>query len=148
MNETTTKTAYGYLRVGSIQQIISSTYLDKQRKTIKEYCRKNNIRLLDVYEDFPKSAGNLNRSALKSMLGRTVINPADYIIVTDLDRLSRNVTDFILLRQRLSELGTKIIIANKTDVASEMMIMNIFETINCFTSHMKKHPHDRDCENR
>jgi len=102
------KTAYIYTRVSSRQQAIGSMSLDAQKEIIKDYCRKNNIRIVDVFSDYPESAKNLKRKGLVRMIARVIFKPVDFIIVTCLDRLFRNHADYFTLRYKLSKFGTQI----------------------------------------
>ena len=43
--------AIGYCRVSSEEQAVEGFSLDTQKKEIEEYCRDNNIQLLQMYID-------------------------------------------------------------------------------------------------
>lgn len=144
----TTKKAYGYVRVGSTQGVMPDMpTIDGQKNTIKAYCRRNNIQLIDVYEDWPKSAGNLNRSGLKKMLGRLVVNPVDYIIVSAIDRLTRNMEDYFLLKERLSKLGTEMLFASESSMSEEILTI-ILKVISKWDSRISKHSHNPNSVDR
>lgn len=145
------KTAYAYLRVSSRQQVADGVSIDSQKEGIKEYCRNNNIRLVDVFTDCPASANNFNRGGLVRMLGRNTVKPVEYIIATDVDRVSRDYGEYSNLKNQLSELGTHLLFINNPLSAC---IDEILKTTEMLYSRMRKKrcgcdsPCDCDCRNR
>ena len=138
-----TKTAYVYLRVGSIQQVAGKTSIDCQKEEIKRYCRKNNIRLVDVFSDYPESANNFNRRGFVRMLGRNVVRPVDYIVATSPDRISRNCGEYFNLKNQLSKLGTHFLFPNglPSDLLEE-----VFKTMNLWSAAVRKRKNNCDCD--
>lgn len=138
-----TKTAYAYLRVGSIHQVASGTSIDNQKEELKRYCRKNNIRLVDVFSDCPESANNFNRRGFVRMLGRNVIRPTDYIVATDIDRISRNNIEYFKLKNKLEKLGTHFLFPN--GLPSDLLEA-VFKTMNYWSDVVRKKKNNGDCD--
>ncbi len=61
------KTAIGYTRVSTEEQV-DGAYRDVQKQAIIDYCKTNDIELLDVYWDGGFSAKNANRPQLQQMI--------------------------------------------------------------------------------
>lgn len=85
--------AVGYIRI--------STNEDKQKygfevqlKAIKQYCRKNKLRLVKVYKDL-KSGKSLNRQGIQKLLAEK--DSFNVVVVFKIDRLSRSVLDLLKL---------------------------------------------------
>lgn len=73
---------FGYARVSSKEQ-----HLDRQLLALKAYVREENI-LVD------KSSGsNLNRDSYQALKGALGLREGDTLVITSLDRLSRNKQD-------------------------------------------------------
>ena len=64
------KTAVGYCRFSSEKQRDGYS-IEAQEDAIKEYCKKNGIKLLKFYVDRAKSAKNADRESFQDMV-RTV----------------------------------------------------------------------------
>lgn len=73
---------YGYNRVSTKEQ-----HLDRGRKTITEYCEKNSLPLVKIFEDVG-SGTNFERHRY-IVLKEDVIQSGDIIIVPEYDRLGR-----------------------------------------------------------
>ena len=86
---------YGYARVSTDDQ-----KADMQRAALtKAGCAK-------IFTDDGKSGATTNRPALRRCLNKLV--PGDTLIVWKLDRLSRNVRDFVIMAGDLRERGVKL----------------------------------------
>lgn len=103
------KKAIGYIRISTKDQ---STYsLDGQRSEITNYCVKQEIQLLDVFEDDGQSAKNFDRVSWQQLENYVKIHHKniDYLIVYKYDRFSRNLTEALGVIDKL-EKKYKIII--------------------------------------
>lgn len=129
------KTAYAYLRVGSLQQSNRGESIQAQKEQIKHYCRRSNIGLVDVFIDCPASANNFNRGGFVRMLGRNVIKPVDYIVATRMDRLSRNPYEYMNIKHQLSKLGTQL---KFLDEPFEGFLEEILKSMDEFYSAVKR----------
>jgi len=130
-----TETAYIYLRMGTRQQFGSEKSIQSQKEELKNYCRCNDVRVVDVFIDCPASANNFNRGGLIRMLGRNVIRPVNYIVATSMDRISRNCSEYLILSRQLSKLDTQFKFLNRQDSG---YINEILKTLEIFEQHLNK----------
>lgn len=95
MNDGLRRTAYGYTRVSTDEQVLGSS-LDEQRAAIQKYADDHNIEILGWYSDPGFSAKTANRPDLKRMLDDVRANKGavDHIIVYNLSRISRNIASY------------------------------------------------------
>ncbi len=97
----TTKTAVGYIRVSTEEQVKSGLGLEDQRQRIHHWCAAMGVELLAVYEDAGVSGGTMDRPDMAKM--RSDIKTGDrgridMVVVLKLDRCGRTtngVLDFI-----------------------------------------------------
>lgn len=103
------KKAIGYIRISTKEQ--SNYSLSGQREQIGSYCEKNDIKLLDVFEDDGQSAKNFDRISWHELENYIAINhkAIDYLIVYKYDRFSRNLSEALPMIEKL-EKKYKIII--------------------------------------
>jgi DNA invertase Pin-like site-specific DNA recombinase len=88
--------AIGYIRVSDREQGKDERFsLPHQREHIEEYCRQKNWQLIQIYDDVESGKGTTRRRGLKTAL--VALNEADLLIVHELDRLSRNLMDTLLI---------------------------------------------------
>lgn len=74
-----------------------------------------------VYEDEGFSGGSLNRPQFKEMMGYATTNPFKALVVYRLDRISRNISDFVKLIDFLTKLRIDFIsVKEQFDTASPM----------------------------
>ena len=95
--------AVGYVRVSTEHQIEKGDSISVQEANIKEYCRAKGWKVVDIYRDEGVSAGTSERPAYKQMLRDLKHDGFDIVVVTKIDRLSRNIRDFILFLDLLEE---------------------------------------------
>ncbi|MEM3062730.1 MAG: recombinase family protein [Nitrososphaerota archaeon] len=88
---TTLKEARGYVRVSTHFQSEDGASLESQKKRIKDYCAYKHLNLIDIYEDAGISGKDMNRPALQHLIND--LSKGEYIIVSDLSRLSRSTYD-------------------------------------------------------
>lgn len=106
------KTAYGYARVASTIVTNRGSSIAGQEEAISDYCRKNKIKLLNTFSDFAKSGIKLNRPALMSLLKSIRKTSVNYLIVTELSRLTKNTKDYLFLKLQLKTVGVEILTVN------------------------------------
>ncbi|KKW05133.1 MAG: Site-specific recombinase [Candidatus Saccharibacteria bacterium GW2011_GWC2_48_9] len=105
-----------YTRVSSERQVENMS-LGEQEKACMDYC-SNPARNYDVKEMFVEkgeSAKSADRTKLKEMLAYCSRNRKDigYVIIYKVDRLSRNVEDFLKIKTFLKALGIEILSASE-----------------------------------
>jgi DNA invertase Pin-like site-specific DNA recombinase len=128
------KTAYAYARFSSDNQREES--IDAQIRAVAEYCKTNDIRILQVFKDEAFSARTAQRPAFQELFGLIRTNPADYLIVHKLDRFARNRADSAFYRSKLKEAGMKLIsVTERLDDTPESIIMEgLLESLNEYYS--------------
>lgn len=107
----TIKTAVGYLRVSSEDQICNFS-LENQADFIKRYCKDNNFELVELFTDAGRSGQTIEgRNGLLTLLDfcRKNKGSIDAVIAYRLDRFSRNTLDFLTVKQSLASYGVKIL---------------------------------------
>lgn len=97
-------TAIGYIRLSDEDQ--SNYSLDGQRRQIKEYCTRNNLQLLKIYEDNGQSSYTFDRKAFTDL--EKEIKQAQYLIVYHLDRFSRNMAEAMIKIKQYLERGIRV----------------------------------------
>ena len=126
----TTKTAIGYVRVSTQEQVSEGVSLDSQRDKLRTYCRFHGIKLIDIKADEGISGGTLERPGLKAALEMIRRGLANTLIVMKLDRLSRSLRDVCTLvedffsdeRYHLLSLCGMV---NTHSAAGRMVLMNL-----------------------
>ena len=124
------KTAIGYVRVSTQEQVTEGVSLDTQRDRLRVYCKANGIRLIDIVADEGISGSTLNRPGLQAALQMIKRGRANTLIVAKLDRLSRSLRDVCALLDDyftderyhlLSVCG----MVNTHNAAGRMLLMNL-----------------------
>ncbi|SOD12399.1 recombinase family protein [Pedobacter xixiisoli] len=95
--------ALGYMRLSSRDQ---SKSLEYQESTVREYCRRNNLTVLDVFKDNGESSYTFDRRdylALEAYLNKYK-GKIQFVIVLDHDRFSRNLPEALM---KIAELEKK-----------------------------------------
>lgn len=106
----------GYVRVSTETQVKHGQGLDIQVKEIKNYCKKNNYNLIDIYIDAGISGSQSieNRKQLSELLiechtrnskskhhsGETI----NKIIIQKMDRLARDTYQYLWIESKLNEM--------------------------------------------
>ncbi len=124
------KTAIGYVRVSTQEQVTEGVSLDAQRDRLRAYCNFNGIKLIDIKADEGISGGTLERPGLQAALAMLRRGTANTLIVVKLDRLSRSLRDVCGLvedyfgneRYHLLSLCG---MANTHSAAGRMVLMNL-----------------------
>ena len=124
------KTAIGYVRVSTQEQVSEGVSLDAQRDRLKGYCKLNGIKLIDIKADEGVSGGTLERPGLQAALAMLRRGTANTLIVVKLDRLSRSLRDVCTLVEDYSgneryHLLSLCGMANTHSAAGRMVLMNL-----------------------
>ena len=104
--------AIGYCRVSSEEQAVEGFSLDTQKKEIEEYCRDNNIQLLQMYIDPGVSAFHnslKDRPQGKFVLEHIYNKDIDCVIAISDDRMFRNAEDSIVVNNFALKNNVKLI---------------------------------------
>jgi site-specific DNA recombinase len=128
-----------YCRVSTDEQSRrNSANLPTQERKCREFCGQQGFRVLRVFVD-KESARTTERVALQELLSycREQKGKIKHVIVADLSRLARNVSDQATLITRLTQLGIKLHSVDEPtldDTAAGRLSANILGCINQFYS--------------
>lgn len=92
--------AVGYARYSSDKQREESIH--HQVDKITEFAREHGLDLIGIYADEAKTGTNTERENLKKLLKDSEKGEFQYVIIYKTDRLSRNVSDALNIRRKLS----------------------------------------------
>lgn len=101
------KKAVCYCRYSSTNQREES--ITKQLDKIEEYCKRNNLDLVDRYIDEAKTGTNDNRDGFQQMMEDAYMSDWDFVVVYKMNRLSRSVADSMHYKKQLNNLGIRIL---------------------------------------
>lgn len=92
-----------YGRVSTEEQALRGFSIDAQVADLKEYCKKNNMKIVDIYLDEGISGAKppLKRPALKRLLEDVESGKIDMILFTKLDRWFRSVKEYFKVQDVL-----------------------------------------------
>lgn len=90
------KNAIGYIRVSTDQQAERGSSLENQRERIEDFCKKNGMRLVEIFEDAGFSARSTNRPAFKEMMKYISDGKVDALVVWHSNRFARNLRDYVV----------------------------------------------------
>ncbi len=129
---------YGYIRVSTGEQGKGFS-LDGQRSEIEKYCEKNQLQLLEIFEDQSSGTRLFDRSGLMAMI--EAINPSVHaVIATESDRLSRDVFQYGWLSTHLQRQGITIQFVNecKSETPSEKAFSKIRAVFSEFETELRQ----------
>ena len=129
------KKIIGYVRVSSIMQLEEGNSIEMQRDYIKEYCKRNNMDLVEIYEDKGISGLKGNREGLNNLFTSIENKECEGVVVYSLSRLGRklkNVVDWIdLLNKKNIEFYSIKENFNINEIYGKLML-NIMGSLNEF----------------
>lgn len=96
-----------YPRVSTEEQAKYGYSIKAQIDDLMEYCEKNSIKVVDVYNDEGVSGGRpaLKRPAMTRLLDDVRAGKIDVVLFTKLDRWFRNVKEYYKVQDILDEFG-------------------------------------------
>jgi DNA invertase Pin-like site-specific DNA recombinase len=127
------KTCVIYLRTAT-QQKNKPTSMANQSKRCHVYARQENLKVLACYEDHISSGTTLKRKGLQRMLNEIKKIKPNYLLLTDIDRLSRNTTNYFVIKNQLNESGVQILSLNQPDLASNSLIEGVYMSMVTYMS--------------
>jgi site-specific DNA recombinase len=98
--------------VSTDNQAEHGTSLDVQAEAIERYARENGCSLVENIADEGISGARLRRAGLNRLRGLVQRREVEVVIVTDLDRLSRQLEDQLMLVREFKEAGCEVIFIN------------------------------------
>lgn len=105
------KKAVAYMRVSTDGQTGDDKFgLDSQRENILEYCKKNDIEIVDWFIDEDVSGAAEVKPGLDAIIAGAATNPpVEMVITAKTDRVSRDVAYYYAYKIRLQQVGMKIV---------------------------------------
>ena len=130
--------AVAYCRVSSEEKVLEGFSLDTQKKEIEDYCRDNDIQLLQVYIDAGVSAYHhplKDRPQGKFVLDHIYNKDIDCVIAISDDRMFRNLEDSIVVNNFATKNNVKIIYTRQLhydtmDPFSSFIVKNVSSMMN------------------
>lgn len=123
------KNAVAYIRVSTDMQVDGYS-LDGQLSDIKDYCKKNDLNLIETYEDAGISGTSTeNRTAFNKMICDIENNTKNIntVVVWKLSRFSRNVRDLANIVDILEKNNVNLIcITQNIDTSNQMGKMFVY----------------------
>lgn len=114
--------AVAYCRYSSDRQREES--IDAQIFAIKEFCQKNNYKLLKIYTDMAVSGKSDERTNFLNMISDASKNTFDLVIVHKLDRFARNRYDSAVYKKKLLDNNIRVIsVLEHLDASPESVIL-------------------------
>lgn len=103
------KRAVAYARYSSTNQREES--IDAQLRAIREYCKRNDIELIEIYTDEAKTGTNDDRDNFQQMINDInggQIN-VDTVLVHKFNRFARSTFDSAVYKKKLKEKGVRVV---------------------------------------
>lgn len=102
--------AVAYIRVSDPKQVTDGNSLKTQEELARSYIQTKGYELLRLFVESGESAKTDNRPVLKEMLGfcRENRTRIDVVVIPKIDRLSRNIYDYIGLKSQLTKLSIRL----------------------------------------
>lgn len=106
-----------------------SESIDAQVRAMKEYCKRKNIEIVDIYVDEAKSATTDKRPAFQQMIADSAKKTFDIVLVHKLDRFSRNRYDSAFYRRQLKMNGVNLcsVLENLDDSPESIILESVLE---------------------
>ncbi|MBR5310546.1 MAG: recombinase family protein [Oscillospiraceae bacterium] len=116
-----------YCRYSSDNQTYSS--IEAQLFAIEQYCKNNNIIIVERYIDAAKSATTDQRPAFQRMISDSAKKLFDVVVVHKLDRFSRNRYDSAIYQRELRRNGVTLrsVLENFDDSPESIILQSLLE---------------------
>lgn len=110
LNMKTPMKAIGYIRVSTLGQDATGFSVEQQQSSIRQFCEQHQIELVQCYEDKISGATIKDRGAFKQALKHLYAdNSINCFVITNLDRHTRSVLDFEIVKRGLAKRGKKLL---------------------------------------
>jgi len=126
--EATERQAVAYTRVSRCEQVENGHSLEAQDRRLRAYAEGTGKALHDVYCDAGISAGSLKRPDLQRLLTAVRDGSISAVLVTKLDRLSRNLGDLLTLVKLFEKHDVTLVSASEsidTSTAAGQMMLQL-----------------------
>ena len=124
------KRAVAYMRVSTAGQAGEDAFgLDAQREQIVEYCKSNDIQIVDWFIDEGVSGADEHKPGLDAIVAGAAINPpVEMVITAKTDRVSRKVEYYYAYKIKLQSVGLNIVSVAE-DFGRESMFTPVLEAL-------------------
>lgn len=124
------KQAVAYMRVSTNGQTGEDAFgLDAQREQIVEYCKENDITIVDWFIDEGVSGADVRKPGLDAIIAGAATNPPVEMVVTaKTDRISRKVEYYYAYKIKLQTVGINIVSVAE-DFGRENMFTPLLEAL-------------------
>ncbi|WP_217486908.1 recombinase family protein [Cytobacillus firmus] len=92
-----------YVRVSTEEQAEEGFSINGQIKTLVEYCKRSNYKIVEIYKDEGISGKSLDRPSLKKLLKDSKNGKFNMLMVWKISRLSRKQLDFLSVIDELEK---------------------------------------------
>ena len=132
-------------RFSSDNQRSEST--DAQVRAMKEYCKRKNIEIVDIYVDEAKSATTDKRPAFQQMIADSSKRIFDAVIVHKLDRFARNRYDSAFYKRELKKNGVSLysVLENLDDSPESIILESVLEGMSEYYSQNLSRETKKEC---
>ena len=130
----TNRRAALYARFSSDNQ--RSESIDAQVRAMNDYCKRNNIVIVNTYVDEAKSATTDRRPAFQQMIADSSLDIFDIVLVHKLDRFARNRYDSAIYKRELKKHNVQVfsVLENLDDSPESIMMESVLEGMNEYYS--------------
>ncbi len=148
-NKKQTKKAVVYAKVASPAVDTTQQSTDSQERACREWARQNGYEIVGEYQDVCFNDSKLDdRKALIDTIARcqSKTSPIDVLLVTDLDRLSRNTVELLFIKSQIDLNGTKIITVNQQmteDFTKGQLFESVIASANAFSRTIERRKYEK-----
>ncbi|MGC8490057.1 MAG: recombinase family protein, partial [Clostridia bacterium] len=115
-----------YKRVSSQAQVKEGYSLAFQEEIMRDYCARQGLSVVRVYEDGGRTGSNTERAGLQALVGDAKQRAFDVVLIFRVDRFSRDPLDLLYLVQELNRrsitLKSVTEAVDASDPAGELML--------------------------
>jgi site-specific DNA recombinase len=97
-----------YARTATTQHAEHGNSIPAQVEACRKYAKENGFDVTEVFADAGYSGARLDRPALRKMRSLIARDSISAVVVSDLARLTRSVTDKFVLEREFAKRGTQV----------------------------------------